>query len=254
MLSRQWLVTTLLVFVGMAVTIRLGIWQLDRHKQRAEFNDHIVSIQTATPLSLDGEVIHAEDLSGMEYRQAQASGTYDFEHQVVIRNQVWLQSWGADLGYALLTPLILPNGSAILVQRGWIPAENDTPTSWRQFDQPGEVTVDGILRLPRVEGEMGGGVPNPTLAPGQSRLDFWNFVDIDRIQQQVPYQLLGVYLQQAPTASQVSLPYPSVPEVNLVEDTNLGYAMQWFFFTGLLFFGYLAFLKNYSQRKPTESE
>jgi surfeit locus 1 family protein len=253
MFSRHWLATTMLVFAGMAVTIRLGIWQLDRHKQRVEFNDHILAMQTATSLSLNSEEINVEDLSGMEYRQTHAVGTYDFEHQVAIRNQVWLQSWGADLGYALLTPLILPSGDAILVQRGWIPAENDTPASWRQFDEPGEVTVEGIIRLPRVEGEMGGGVPDPTLAPGQSRLDLWNFVNIGRIQQQVPYPLLGVYLQKTPTTSQVSLPYPSVPEVALGEDTNLGYAMQWFFFTCLLFFGYLAFLKKYSQRTHTES-
>jgi surfeit locus 1 family protein len=180
----------------------------------------------------------------MEYRRVKVAGTYDFEHQIAIRNQVWTQSWGNDIGYALLTPLRLSNGAAVLVQRGWIPAEDNTPVSWRQFDEPGTVVVEGIIRLPREKGEMGGGIPDPTLVPGQSRLDFWNFINIGRIQQQVPYPLLGVYIQQAPDGAQASLPYRSLPEVDLSEGAHLGYALQWFFYAGLLFFGYPVFLKK----------
>jgi surfeit locus 1 family protein len=245
MFSRNWWWTTLLVLVAMALTIRLGVWQLDRHAQRQEFNAQVAAMQTSPAISLNGDD-SAGDLTKMEYRTANAVGVYDFEHQVAIRNQTWAQSWGYENGYALLTPLVLPNGTAVLVERGWIPAENNTPQSWRQFNEPGTVAVQGIIRLPRTKGEMGGGIPDPTLAPGEAGLDFWNFVNLDRIQQQMPYPLLNVYIQQAPGASQTSLPYRFLQEIDLSEGTNLGYALQWFFFTGLLFFGYLVFLKKSS--------
>ncbi len=247
MFSRTWLVTTLLVFAGMIFTIRLGFWQLDRLEQRRELNAHLAAMQVAPVLSLNQESI-SEDLTEMEYRQVKAVGTYDFEHQVAIRNQVWVQSWGNEPGYALLTPLLLSNGTAVLVERGWIPAEYQAPASWRQFDEPGQVTVEGIIRLPRAKGEMGGGVPDPTLAPGQTRLDFWNFVNLERIQEQMPYPLLNVYIQQAPNPSQSSLPYRSLPEIEISDGAHLGYALQWFFFASLLFFGYPVYLKKFSRQ------
>ena len=40
-----------------------------------------------------------------------------------------------------------------------------------------------------------GGVPDPTLAPGQTRLDYWNFANLERISQQIPYPVLPVYIQ-----------------------------------------------------------
>jgi surfeit locus 1 family protein len=251
MFSRSWLATTSLVIAGMALTVRLGIWQLDRLGQRREFNAHLAAMQVASAISINEERI-SDDLTEMEYRQVKAVGTYDFEHQVAIRNQVWTQSWGDELGYALLTPLMLPNGSAVLVQRGWIPAEYNSLSSWRQFDEPGMIAVQGIIRLPRVKGEMGGGIPDPTLTLDQSRLDFWNFVNIDRIQEQAPYSLLGIYIQQAPNASQDSLPFRSLPEIDSSEGAHLGYAMQWFFFTSLLFFGYPVYLKKFSNKTPIQ--
>ena len=47
----------------------------------------------------------------------QASGTYDFEHQVAIRNQYYNNQYG----YHLLTPFALSDDETVLVDRGWIP-------------------------------------------------------------------------------------------------------------------------------------
>ena len=246
MFSRNWWWTTLLVLAAAALSIRLGIWQLDRLAQRREFNAQVAAMQAAPAIFLYGDE-GAGDLTKMEYRTANAAGAYDFEHQVAIRNQVWTQSWGDENGYALLTPLVLPNGTAVLVERGWIPAEYNTPKSWRQFDELGAIIVEGIIRLPRTKGEMGGGIPDPTLAPGEAGLEFWNFVNIDRIRQQMPYPLLSVYIQQAPSASQTSLPYRSLPEIDLSSGAHIGYALQWFFYAGLLLFGYPVYLKKHKE-------
>jgi surfeit locus 1 family protein len=87
-----------------------------------------------------------------------ASGVYDFEHQVALRNQARERMTGTDPGYALVTPLILENGQAVLVERGWIPLDYNTPESWRRFDEPGTVSVEGILRASMEKGEMGSDV------------------------------------------------------------------------------------------------
>jgi surfeit locus 1 family protein len=55
MFSRNWLFTTLLVFLGTAVCIRLGIWQLDRLEGRRAFNAQVETMRAAEMLDLNEE-------------------------------------------------------------------------------------------------------------------------------------------------------------------------------------------------------
>ncbi len=249
MFSRRWWWTTLLVIAGMWLTIRLGFWQLDRMAQRQDFNNHIRAVQAMPALNLSLETF-PDDLLEMEYRPVEARGRYDFTHQVAIRNQVWIQTWGNEPGYALLTPLVMENGQAVLVERGWIPADANTPAAWRQYDEPGLLNVKGIIRLPAERGEMGG-IPDPTLALGQEGLDFWNYVNIPRLEAQMPYPLLPVYIQQGPEALNEALPYRFLPQLDLSDGTHLGYALQWFFYTALLGVGYPFFLRKRKAQSET---
>jgi len=240
--SRRWWVTSLLVLFGIGLTIRLGIWQVDRYLGNKAFAAHLAAMQSAPPLTL-GAGLQPAGLTGMEYRTVQATGTYDFTHQIAVNNQIWAQSWGNDTGYILVTPLLVPDGSAVLVDRGWIPLKDNTPASWRQFDTPGTVTVSGVLRLPAVP-QMGGEL-DPTLAPGQTSLDLWNLVNIDRLQKQMPYPILPVYIEQAPVGDNTVLPFRALPDPDLSEEgINVGYATMWFIFTALLFFGYPVYLSK----------
>ena len=243
MFSRRWWWTTLIVILGIGLAIRLGIWQLDRNTDRRSNVRHIQALKNLPSLNLNILPI-PDDFSEMEYRHVTVSGTYDFEHQVALRNQVWTQSWGDESGYALLTPLILSDGRAVMIERGWIPSHYDSRATWQQFNEPGPVTIDGIIRLPMKKGEMGGGVPDPTLAPGETGLDFWNFVNLSRLQQQMPYPLLDVYIQEAPSINPETLPYRWLSQPDLSTGAHIGFALMWFFYAGLLLFGYPRWLKK----------
>src|SRR5262245_23591710 len=140
MFSRKWIPLSLLVIFGAILCVRLGIWQLDRLSQRRAFNAQVYAVRTQEPLQLPA----SEDLKTMEWRAVRAAGTYDFENQIALRNQYD----GDRYGYHLLTPLLLADGEAVLVDRGWIPAEGNTePTDWRKYDLHGPVAVNGIIRL-----------------------------------------------------------------------------------------------------------
>lgn len=238
MFTRRWILATLLVVAGSAVCLRLGIWQLDRLAQRRAFNAHYLEASVSSTIMLDAAP--KIDLTTMEYRTITVTGTYDPAHQVVLRNQFH----DSQPGYSLLTPLVLSDGTGILIDRGWIPAEGNTnPSDWHQYDQPDEVTVSGIIRLGQTQPELGG-VPDPELAAGQTRLDFWNLVNVERISRQIPYKLLPVFVQPEPDPSLTKPPYPSQPEIDLTEGPHMGYALQWFSFAALLFFGYPFFLRK----------
>jgi surfeit locus 1 family protein len=242
LLSRRWLATSLLVLVGIGVTICLGIWQLSRYHQNKTLADHLAAMQVASTLLLDGGDPLA-GLTSMEYRPVRAVGTFDFTHQVAIRNQIWLQSWGADMGYHLVAPLVFSDGSAVLVDRGWIPLKYNNPADWYEFDVSGPVSVTGIIRLPAVHGM--GGQADPTLVIGQSWLAFWNIVNLDRLQTQLPYRILPIYVQQAPVSGDSNLPYKALSVPDLAPaGTNVGFSAMWFGFTGLLILGYPLYLRK----------
>jgi surfeit locus 1 family protein len=236
MFSRSWILATLFILAGSALCARLGIWQLDRLAQRRAFNEHYLLMSTMSPLTL--KTAPQEDLTSMEYRAVVVTGTFDFEHQVALRNRYH----GDQYGYHLLTPLILSDGTAVIVERGWIPAEgNATPVDWRKYDQPGEQTIFGQIRLGQAKPDLGG-VPDPELAPGQTRLDFWNIVNLERISLQVPNKLLPVFIQPNPDETRAEPPYPYQPEIEITEGPHFGYALQWFTFALILLVGYPIYL------------
>jgi surfeit locus 1 family protein len=242
--SRRWILTTLLAIVAVGVLIRLGIWQLDRLAQRRAFNARVIAQQKAKPLTLDSTTLDA-DLLNMEYRAVIVMGTYDHAQQVVLRNQVW----GNQPGVHLLTPLIISGtNKAVLVDRGWVPQEDVAPDKRGKYDQPGPVTVRGVIRHPQAKPDFGG-VPDPPLAPGQTRLDAWNIVNLERISQQVSVPLSSAYIQQSPEANPAHPPYRSEPQLDLTEGPHFGYALQWFTFAAILAIGYPAYVHRQTSRE-----
>lgn len=243
--SRHWILTTILVIAGAALCARLGIWQLDRLKQRRAFNSHVYAVRAMPALELVANA-GQEDLTSMEYRSATAKGTYDSYHQVAIRNQSYDQQYGLHL----ITPLVMSGGEAVLVDRGWIPAAiNDTSAAWRKYDAPGEVTVHGIMRLSQAAPGFGG-VADPTLTPGQKGMDLWIYVNIGRIAQQMPYPILPVYVQQDPEPNRTVPPIPYQEELDLSEGPHQGYAVQWFSFAALLLVGYPFYVRKQEKESP----
>ncbi len=244
MFSRKWLFPTLFVFLGTALCIRLGIWQLDRLDQRRAFNKQVETMRAMPSLDLNSETF--DGIEKMEWRAVTLTGEYDFENQVAIRNQYYRDQYG----YHLLTPLRfdqaqreLSQGTAVLVDRGWIPADgNSAPADWRKYDEPGLVTVTGQIRLGQSKPAFGG-VADALPADG-SPLWVWNNGDLEKIALQMPYPILKVYIQPNVNPEDEVPPVPYQPTVELTEGSHFGYALQWFTFATILFVGYPFYLRK----------
>jgi surfeit locus 1 family protein len=236
MFRRKWLISTLLVFAGTALCIRLGIWQLDRLEQRRAFNVRFEAARAQPLLDLNRE--QPADIAEMEWRSVEVSGEYDFANQVAVRNQYY----GNEYGYHLLTPLRF-DGQAVLIDRGWIPAEgNSAPAAWHKYDEAGTVDVSGQIRLGQGKPAIGG-VPDALPEDG-TRLEVWNNADIARIADQMPYPVLPAYIQPEADANDTEPPIPFQPQIELTEGPHFGYALQWFTFATILFVGYPFYLRK----------
>lgn len=242
MFSRRWLLTTVLVIAGMAVCIRLGIWQLDRLEQRRLWNARVLAQINQPRLELQGAALEM-DLANMEYRPVLARGEYDFGQQFALRNQYHENQWGVHL----ITPLRLAGSDRlILVDRGWIPAEAFNSGDWSAYDEPGIVEVYGVLRASQTKADFGAR-SDPTPVPGAPLARAWNFVNIPLIAQQITGKLLPAYIQQAPDPAWTGLPVRSQPELEISEGPHMGYALQWFTFAAILGLGYPFFIKRQEQ-------
>jgi surfeit locus 1 family protein len=236
MFQRKWLVATLLVLVGTALCVRLGIWQLDRLEQRRAFNSHFETMRAEPILDLNLE--QPADITEMEWRAVKVRGEYDFENQVALRNQYY----GNQYGYHLLTPIRFDEGS-VFVDRGWIPAEGNTaPADWRKYDEAGPVNLTGQIRLGGSKPVLLG-VDDPLPEDG-AKLEVWNNADLTRISGQMPYPILPVYIQPEADPNDTAPPIPFHPEIELTEGPHFGYALQWFTFATILFVGYPFYLRK----------
>jgi surfeit locus 1 family protein len=236
MVQRKWITTTLLVLIGTAVCIRLGIWQLGRLEQRRAFNTRVTAMRSLPALNLNTDTLNS--LNEMEWRAVEVHGKYDFENQVAVRNQYYDNEYG----FHLLTPLLFA-GEAVIVDRGWIPADgNSTPADWRKYDEIGEENVTGQIRLGQAKPAFGGVAD--TLPENGARLEIWNNADVAKIARQLPYPILPIYIQPNSDAGGGKPPIPFQPEIELTEGPHFGYALQWFAFATILFVGYPFYLRK----------
>lgn len=250
--NRKWWWTTLLVLVGVAVLVRLGVWQLDRREQRRSRNEEIIRQLALPPLTLDGAGL-PDDLEALKDRQAMASGEYDLSRQVALMHQ----NWASAPGFHLITPLVLERAdpssdeatTAVLVDRGWLPAAALPQEHWSLYDVTDPLMVTGYIKLSQT-------VSNAEDAAGafQGLQPEWYRVDVGRIERQMPYELLPVYLQEVPPAAGDSeLPFRSELDRDLSEGNHLSYAMQWFLFAAIFAGGYVAFVGKRPAEAPDDA-
>lgn len=245
--NRRWLLATALVIAAAAVMVRLGIWQLERLDQRRSFNARVTEQQEAPPLVLDEDALGL-DLYSMEYRRVIVTGQFLPEDEIVLRNQVWSIEGVNKIGMQLFTPLLIEGtDTAILIQRGWIPQETADQQHRTIYVESGVITVEGQLRRAETDFDLGFH-PDPTLAANQARLDVWNNLDLDRLASQMDTDLLPVYIQQLPAATQSDPPFASLPTLELTEGPHMGYALQWFAFAMVLLIGYPIYANRQDQR------
>ena len=159
---------------------------------------------------------------------------------MLLRNQ----ALDGQLGFHVLTPLRIANSDrAVLVDRGWIPFDQSAPELRAQYQEPGTVVVNGVIRRPQSKPDFGG-IPDPPLAEGETRLDGWNIVNLERIQLQVDLPLLPAYIVQSPDPGWSGLPARQQVLPEITEGSHFGYALQWFTFASILALGYPFFVRR----------
>ncbi|MAT41786.1 MAG: hypothetical protein CL609_05550 [Anaerolineaceae bacterium] len=246
LLTFKWILTTILVLIGVGVMVRLGIWQLDRLKWRQSFNEHYLAQINAPAVDLNIDV-QDSNLVDMEYREILVNGVYDFKNEVYLQNQVY----DGLPGYHVLTPLIINNGeSAVIVNRGWIPLDF-SESEIKEFQPQGNVSISGVIRLGLVDTTFKNGLGT---LEDDGTIRYWKYINLEKLSEQIPYKIESIYIEKTANENE-RYPVPAFKEIEITQGPHLGYAIQWFFFAALLGGGYPAFIrKTLGEKKQNQQE
>jgi surfeit locus 1 family protein len=248
-----WILSHVFVLSMVVLMISLGFWQLRRLDERQTYNATVESRQDIEPVPVtelfpEGPATSPAAVEDDTFRMVTLTGSYAVDQQVLVRNRT---NDGIP-GYWVLTPLVLDDGSAVPVNRGWVPFATTEPEGpWDQYDPPAaRVSVLGMVQEPQVRSS--GLVGGPTDA-AEGRLATLSRVDIGRLQQQVDESLWPLFVNlRAQDPAQGDLPVP-VPEPDLGEGNHLSYAGQWFIFALLTLIVYPLLLRRTARHKGAEA-
>ena len=253
LLKPLWILSHLFVIGVVVLMVNLGFWQLHRLDERKAFNAEMRAAidQPAQPIaSLLPAGVDAthDEVESVKYRSVSASGNYLVDQQVLVTNR----TQNSAPGYWVLTPLDLGDGTALVVNRGWIPYSYTADGSWADFAPPtGRVSITGSIEQPQVR--VTGGVISGPADAAEGELRTLARVDVARLDQQVDEKLLPLFVnlqtQTPPQPEALAIPAPVPPPDLSDEGPHLSYAMQWFIFSAMTLVVYPLLLRRVARRR-----
>lgn len=217
----RFVMITLAAIVVALLTARLGVWQLSR---AAEKN----ALQAATREQARLPVLDGlpSGTSELHHRRVQLRGRWSPSHTVYLDNR----QMNGRPGFFVVTPLLLADGRAVLVQRGWLPRNVNERTRIDDAPPPeGEVRIEGRI------------------APPPSRLFEFDGADSGRIRQNIDLdvfaretglRLVPLSVLQTGSADKLLRAWPA-PATGVAK--HHGYAFQWFGLSALVVMLYVWF-------------
>jgi surfeit locus 1 family protein len=234
--SPRWIAALIVVATVVSAFVALGNWQLTRHRE-VRLDNQISSARIAAePVDLDAMLSAAgESIDSLENRRASTRGVFEPGDELLVRNQVN----NGTAGFHVVTPFRF-DGGTILVNRGWVPLELDTPPIAAAAPPEGTVEVELLLRASQPIPAFGREEP-------EGELDVINRVDLDRLGRQFD-DLAPIWAQLITPDDAARLPVALETPAFDDDGPHLAYAAQWFLFALITLTG-SAFLIRSTGRK-----
>ncbi|MBB6625924.1 SURF1 family protein [Nocardioides sp. KIGAM211] len=224
LVSRRWALFALTVVLLAWASWWLGEWQFHRLHDRKERNAIVERNEALDPAPVadvlaTGRPVSAQD----EWRRVTATGSYDTADTVIVRYRTRDGASGIDV----VVPLVTADGSSLLVDRGWMAADNQgTDPSDVPPPPTGTVSVTGWVRVDatgdsaRVADQSTRAISSARIGAALDRPLYGGFVDL---------------VEESP-APATALEPAELPELD--NGPHFFYGLQWWFFGVLAVFGF----------------
>ena len=227
-------VGTVLVLVGVALFVQLGLWQLRRADEKQQ-------LQAAVQIGEQELVLlTTENLASLpRYQHVAVDGQFASQRQILLDN---MPSAQGRPGFRVLTPFVMVSGNTVLVDRGWI-AMGD------RRELPKDLSVDAAAR--RITGRLDvlptpgmrmGTPPAQVESPWPRVMNFPEHADVEGA--------FGQRIEKRIVLLDASMPDGFERQWNMESrfspDKHIGYAVQWFAFAicALVIYLIMSFKRN----------
>jgi surfeit locus 1 family protein len=232
---------TIAVLIASGVCVRLGLWQLSRLHEKQALNAAIRASERSPEILVTGEAPAEREALN---RSIRVTGRYDETRQFLLSGVLH----EGEPGVEVVTPLRLDGSEqAVLVNRGWLPADDAVSARPQDHPEPGGQTIEGVAEAMR----RGGGPPGPRALPCDTvALYTVRWLDADSIAARLPYPVAAYVVRQRPAAGLPGLPRRTARPL-YDETMHLSYAIQWFLFAVLIPAGTAALAWSRRRRRAT---
>ena len=211
----------LLVAVGLAfaILLTLGTWQLHRLQWKEHLIAEIEARRHAAPAALAEVEQKVAAGADIDYIPVTVSGSFEHAHE-----QYFFATNEGEVGYHVYTPLALPDGRTVFVNRGFVPETLKDPAKRAEGQVAGNVTVTGLARA-KLDGKPSWVVPENEPA---KRLYFWKDLEAMAASAAVPKDKLVPFFIDANAAPNPGgWPTGGVTQLDL-PNNHLSYVFTWY--------------------------
>ncbi len=131
---------TIATVLAIALFVVAGNWQRGRMEQKLALRAQLDAAALAPPVALPRDAAWPD----WRFRPVVLTGEFDAARQILIDNKVE----AGRVGYHVVTPLLLDDGRAVLVDRGFVAAGLTRDVLPQVPPPPGPVTVHGRINIP----------------------------------------------------------------------------------------------------------
>ena len=204
---------SLAALAALIVLVSLGTWQVERLR----WKEALIAERTAQ-LAAPAALLPAQaDWPAWNFRRVEALGT--FRHD--LEQLFGASTHDGQLGHHVLTPLLRADGSALLVDRGWVPADQAHPAARRDGQVEGPITITGIARY------RGDDTANWFTPANQPEQAMWFSYDLPTLEQGLDLALLPVVVEADDRPNPGGLPIGGLTRIALTNN-HLQYAITWY--------------------------
>jgi surfeit locus 1 family protein len=209
---------TLAAIALIALFLAAAHWQYTRMHEKQALRAQLDAAAASPAIELPHGV---EDWSTLRYQPVRLAGQYDARHQILIDNRID----AGRVGYHVVTPLMLQDGRAVLVDRGFIAegaSRSDVPVV---PVAAGDVEVRGRIELPARYFELGHAEPVGSV---------WQNLDPARFTAATGVAVLPIIIEQDAADARGDGLARNWPAPDLGIDKHRSYMLQWIAFAGVI--------------------
>lgn len=208
-----------LVLAAFAVLVSLGTWQMQRLHWKEALIGAIAERRSAPAVSFDKIEAMAAAGGDIDYWTVYVSGVYDHG-----KERHFFATHEGRTGFYVFTPLMLADGRAIFVNRGFVPFEKKDASTRAEGQIAGSVTINGLAR-PKLSGKPSSLVPDNDAA---KNIFYWK--DLDTMADSAGLasdRVVSFFIDADASDNPGGLPIGGVTQFDL-PNNHLQYALTWY--------------------------